>query len=107
VDLLANFPKYWALAQDDPKEQERLLSLMVVRVWVESGQITKLHLRPNIHIAAGLETKKPTEISVDLSCYQNGSDGRRIIIKSLLIVWPVRSFFGVVDWPPDRRILGG
>lgn len=77
ADLLANFQKYWEGAKDDPREQERLFNLMLVRVWAKDGQITQLHLRPNLHVAAGLDAKRPTEISVDLDCYQNGSDGIR------------------------------
>lgn len=77
ADLLANFQKYWEGAKDNPREQERLFNLMLVRVWAEDGQITQLHLRPNLHVAAGLDAKRPTEISVDLDCYQNGSDGIR------------------------------
>jgi hypothetical protein len=75
VDLLAHFGDYWKAARGKPDEQERLLKLMLVRVWVEDDQVVKLCLRPNFHITAGLETKRPTEITVDLPCYQNGSDG--------------------------------
>ena len=37
-------------------------------------------------MAAGLDTKRPTEVSVDLTSYQNGDDGRRILIGSLWIL---------------------
>jgi hypothetical protein len=77
MDLLAHFGDYREAAKGKPDEQEQLLKLILVRVWVEDDQVVKLCLRPNFHITAGLGTRRPTEITVDLQCYQNRSDGRR------------------------------
>ena len=74
-DLIENFEAYWEAAQANPIEQERLLNLMLVRVWVEDEDVVRLCLRPNLHITAGLDAKRPTEISVDLDSYRSGSDG--------------------------------
>ena len=76
-DLIENFGMYWEAAVENPVEQERLLKLMLVRVWVEDDNVVRLCLRPNFHITAGLDAKRPTEISVDLDCYQNGSERAR------------------------------
>ena len=79
---------YWEAACENPVEQERLLKLMLVRVWVEDDNVVRLCLRPNLHITAGLDAKRPTEISVDLDCYQSGSDGARstACIRPLIFV---------------------
>jgi hypothetical protein len=86
ADLIENFGLHWEAAQEDPAEQERLLKLMLVRVWVEGDAVVRLCLRPNLHVTAGLDAKRPTEISVDLDCYQSGSDGRRILLLQLRFV---------------------
>ena len=86
-DLLTNFQEYWDRAQDNLREQERLFNLMLARIWADVGQITQLHLRPNLHVAAGLDVKRPTEISVDLDCYQNGSDGDRALASIHLLAF--------------------
>ncbi|MFC1961004.1 recombinase family protein, partial [Chloroflexota bacterium] len=88
ADVIRNFDKYWAAAKDNAEEQERLLNLMLIRVWAEDGEITQLHLRPNLHVAAGLNTKRPTEISVDLSSYRSGSDGGRARACIPLVLFP-------------------
>ena len=77
ADLIEHFGAYWEAAGGQPAEQERLLKLMVERVWVEDDRVVRLCLRPNLHVTAGLDAKRPTEIVVDLECYQNGSDGIR------------------------------
>jgi hypothetical protein len=38
---------------------------IVRRVWAKNGEVVAISLRPNFHISLGLESKKPTEISVD------------------------------------------
>jgi hypothetical protein len=74
-DLIENFGVYWEVAQANPLEQERLLNLMLVRGWVEGDDVVRLCLRPNPEITAGLDTKRPTEVSVDLDSYRSGHDG--------------------------------
>lgn len=56
-------------------EQERLFQLMLARVWVVEDKVVRMCLRPNFHVTVGLDAKRPTEFSVDLDSYQNGSDG--------------------------------
>ena len=65
---------------------------MLVRVWVEDDQVVRLCLRPNLHITAGLDAKRPTEISVDLGSYRSGSDGHRSRSgrKVMVFVSPVK-----------------
>jgi hypothetical protein len=55
-------------------------------VWVEGEQVVKLCLRPNFHVAAGLDAKRPTEISIDLDTYRSGDDGRRSLSGSKLVL---------------------
>jgi site-specific DNA recombinase len=93
-DLIQNFGDYWDAASHNPVEQERLLNLMLVRVWVEDDDVVRLCLRPNLHITAGLDVKRPTEMAVDLDCYQNGSDGHGTLGGYV--------FFGK---NPDQRFL--
>jgi hypothetical protein len=75
VDLLTNFEEHWKAVEDNPNEQERLLRLMLVRVWVVDDQVMEISLRPNFHIVVGLDQKRPTQVEVDPVSYQNGSDG--------------------------------
>lgn len=64
ADLLQNFAAHWEAASGDPKEQQRLLQLIVARVWVRGDRVVALSLRPNYHVTVGLDNTKPTEISV-------------------------------------------
>ena len=89
-DLIENFGAYWEAAQNDPLEQERLLNLMLVRVWVEDDRVVRLCLRPNLHITAGLDTKRPAEISVDLDSCHNGSDGARSMARIRPLIFIAR-----------------
>jgi hypothetical protein len=88
VDLLAHFGGYWEAAKGKPDEQERLLKPTLVRVWVVEDRVVKLCLRPNLYITAGLETKRPTEISVDLDSYRSGGDERRSLSGRWVLVPP-------------------
>lgn len=64
ADLLENFGEHWDAADGNRKEQQRLIQLIVSRVWVKDRQIVAMSLRPNYHITLGLESDKPTEIAV-------------------------------------------
>jgi hypothetical protein len=91
-DLIQNFGMYWDAARKNPVEQERLLKLMLVRVWVEDEDVVRLCLRPNLHITAGFDTKRPTEISVDLDCYQSGSDGLGTLTDRAVFTWKSKQY---------------
>jgi hypothetical protein len=64
ADLLENFGEHWEETGGDRKEQMRLIQLIVSRVWVRDKDVVAMSLRPNYHIALGLQSNKPTEISV-------------------------------------------
>jgi hypothetical protein len=51
----------------DPQLQQNLLQLIVARVWVRGEREVAMPLRPNYHVTVGVESKKPTEVRVDLS----------------------------------------
>jgi hypothetical protein len=88
ADLLKNFTEHWEKAKDDPEEQERLFHLILGRAWVVGGQVVRIALRANFHVTPGLDHKRPTEISVDLDSYQNGSDGSGSMACIALIFIP-------------------
>ena len=48
--------------------------------------MVRLCLRPDFHVTAGLDAKRPTELVVDLEgdCYQSGSDGLRSLVATML-----------------------
>jgi hypothetical protein len=94
-DLIENFGAYWEAAQANSLEQDRLLNLMLVWVWVEDDKVVQLCLRPNLHITAGLDTKRPTEISVDLDSYRSGSDGHRLLVGCALATGSFRLFLRI------------
>jgi len=81
AEVLDHFEERWEAAEDDSEAQEFLLKLLLVRVWAKDGQIVSLCLRPDFHITAGLDTKRPTALVVDLEddCYRSGSDGGRTL----------------------------
>ncbi len=64
ADLLQHFTTHWDAASDDPKEQQRLVQLIVACVWVRGDRVMALSLRPNYYVTVGLESTKPTEVSV-------------------------------------------
>ena len=74
ADLLSNFESHWEATGGDRKEQRRLVQLIVARVWTRGQQVVTVSLRPNYHVALGLESTKPTKFEVDLA----GEDFRHI-----------------------------
>lgn len=64
ADMLANFEHHWSALEDDPKAQQELIQLIVARVWVNKDRVVALSLRPNYHVTVGLESTKPTKLSV-------------------------------------------
>ena len=58
--MLENFETYWEATKGDRKEQQRLLQLIVARVWVRGTKLAAMSLRPNYHITLGMESTKPT-----------------------------------------------
>jgi hypothetical protein len=64
ADVLSNFTAHWEAAKGDMKAQEELIKLVVARVWVQGDKVVGMSLRPNYHITVGLDSTKPTEISV-------------------------------------------
>ncbi|MBI1280148.1 MAG: hypothetical protein GC179_18615 [Anaerolineaceae bacterium] len=67
ADVIENFTAHWEATKGDMKAQEKLIKLIVARVWVHGDKVVGISLRPNYHITVGLENAKPTEISVGLS----------------------------------------
>lgn len=67
ADILNNFTTYWGQTGDDRAAQERLVKMIVARVWVRGQQVVAISLRPNYHVTVGLKSEKPTELEVDLS----------------------------------------
>lgn len=66
ADVLEDFEGHWAAVADDPQRQHELIKLIVARVWVRGDRVVAMSLRPNFHVTVGLESKKPTEVSVSL-----------------------------------------
>ncbi len=64
ADVLENFGAHWEAIKDDRKAQEELIHLIVARVWVEGDRVVAISLRPNYHVAIGVENNKPTEVPV-------------------------------------------
>ena len=62
ADLLENFAEHWEAKGGDRKEQQRLIQLIVSRVWVREKRIVAMSLRPNYHVTLGLEGNEPTTI---------------------------------------------
>ena len=72
ADVLKNFEIHWEAASSDRKEQQRLIQLIVARVWVRDDTLVAMSLRPNYHVTLGMESKKPTKVAVGLK--QDGDD---------------------------------
>ena len=69
VDVLEHFAEHWDATAGDRKKQQELIALIVARVWVRGEQVAAMSLRPDYHITMGLESTKPTEITV--GSYEN------------------------------------
>ncbi len=67
ADLLENFSEHWRATKGNRKKQRELIHLIVSRVWVRGDRVVAISLRPNCHIALGLESEKSTEFEVDFS----------------------------------------
>ncbi len=67
ADVLENVETHWAAVGDNPQRQYELIKLIVARVWVRGDRVVAMSLRPNFHVTVGLESKRPTEVSVSLS----------------------------------------
>ncbi|MFC1961275.1 recombinase family protein [Chloroflexota bacterium] len=91
ADILENFKKHWEACGEDAEAQHRLVKLIVKRVYVLDKEIVAVTLRSDYHVVLGHKLNGPTEMSVD-PLYTHGSDGIRIILESLVIVWPVRDY---------------
>ena len=75
ADLLENFEAHWEATGGDRKEQQRLIQLVVARVWVREEKVVAMSLRPNYHITLGLESEKPTPVTVG-----NKEDGDQTLV---------------------------
>lgn len=62
--MLENFEAYWEATSGERKEQQRLVQLIVARVWVREEEVVAMSLRPSYHITLGLEIEKPTGVTV-------------------------------------------
>lgn len=82
ADMLRNFAAHWDATNGDRKAQQKLLQLIVGRVWVKGEQVLAMSLRPNYHVTLGLESKQPTEISMGQTFFQNGDDGVRLLLDT-------------------------
>ena len=50
VDILENFADHWEAIDQDRKQQEKLLKLIVKKVWVNDDKVTAVILRPDFYI---------------------------------------------------------
>ncbi len=71
ADIIENFEKHWKDTKGDRKKQEKLIKLIVARVWVQDGRVVAISLRPNYHITLGLENTKSAYSSADLAFVQD------------------------------------
>jgi hypothetical protein len=103
ADLLENFGEHWEETGGDRKEQMRLMQLIVSRVWVRDKDVVAMSLRPNYHIALGLQSNKPTEISVSSEKIMSRRE-RREWFDGLysLDVYPPARRSGVSAWRLDH-----
>ncbi|MAS33590.1 MAG: hypothetical protein CL610_06265 [Anaerolineaceae bacterium] len=67
ADILGDFAAHWAATKGDRKAQRELIQLIVSRVWTKGDRVVAVSLRPNFHVTLGLESERPTEISVGLN----------------------------------------
>ncbi len=65
ADLLEHFTAHWEATNGDRQQQQRLIQLIVARVWIRGDKVVGLSLRPNFHVTVGLESDKSTNMSVD------------------------------------------
>ncbi len=65
ADLLENFRTHWDNTKDDRQAQKALIQMIVARVWVQGDKVVAISLRPNYHVALGLESEKSTEEAVE------------------------------------------
>lgn len=71
-DLLENFASHWEATNGNREEQYQLIKLIVSRVWVRGDRVVAMSLRPNCHVTLGLESAKPTEVTVG---FEDGNRG--------------------------------
>ncbi len=50
TDILENFSAHWEAIGQDRSQQERLLKLIVKRVWVRDDQISGILLQPDFYV---------------------------------------------------------
>ncbi len=50
ADILTNFDAYWAKAQSEPGEQQKLLHLVFERISVKESVVASVCMRPNYHV---------------------------------------------------------
>ena len=67
ADMLSNFSILWSATKNDRVAQERLIKMIVARVWVRGQDVIAISLRPNYHVTVGFKSEKSTEFTVDLS----------------------------------------
>ena len=66
-NILGDFTAYWVATKSDRKAQRELVQLTASRVWAKGERDMAASLRPNFHVTLGLESEKPTDISVCLN----------------------------------------
>jgi hypothetical protein len=94
VDLLDNFSVYWDDCKGDVELQNRLLTKIVERVYVEDDRIVAVTLKSSCHLVLGHKLNEPTEYTVD--AFQSdeffatsGDDGSRpLTCTSLVTLFP-------------------
>lgn len=65
VDLLDNFPIYWAACNDDVETQHDLVKQIVERVYVQGEVVVAVTLKANCHLVLGQKENEPTAYTVD------------------------------------------
>jgi site-specific DNA recombinase len=77
ADMLLNFRKHWEACSGDVLEQQKLIKLIVERIYIEGDRVVAMTLKADYHIVLNHKTKEPTDFSIDSFVYQNGDDGIR------------------------------
>lgn len=76
ADMLMNFEKHWNACAGDVEEQNKLIALIVERVYVEGSRVTAMTLKADYHVVLGTNEKGSPIVS-EPYCYTSGDDGIR------------------------------
>ena len=71
ANILNNFEQHWKSIAHDKQAQEKLIKMVVARVWVKDDDVMSLSLHPHFHVAIGLESTTSTEVDADRNIVRN------------------------------------